>query len=60
MPQCAVSIDASVNSCNCAACRTALVARALVLESARRFIVREFPVPLVGDKDALGGYADYL
>jgi hypothetical protein len=35
------------------------VARALVLESVRRFIVREFPVPLVSENDALGGYADY-
>jgi hypothetical protein len=36
------------------------VARALVLESVRRFIVREFPVPLVSDGDALGGCAEYL
>jgi alcohol dehydrogenase len=34
------------------------MARALVVESPRRLVVREFPVPLVGDSDALGGYAD--
>jgi threonine dehydrogenase-like Zn-dependent dehydrogenase len=35
------------------------VARALVLESVRRFIVRQFPVPLVSENDELGGYADH-
>jgi hypothetical protein len=36
------------------------MARALVVESPRRLVVREFPVPLVSDGDALGGCAEYL